>query len=99
MSKEKFKYFIDFIQKRRELMEDITECTKQFDLDFNFVDSDYESKLIELLEIEMDDDDKFISYFIYELDFGRKGDLFTINGEEIQLLTAEDLYDFLMGVE
>lgn len=64
--------------------------------------SRYESKMVELLEaIMIDAKCQWISYFIYELDFGKnyvdgcvsyKKD----NGGSIDISTPEKLYDFLI---
>jgi hypothetical protein len=54
-------------------------------------------KLVELLEYEMNDWGRWINYFIYELDFGKKWKPGTIteNGKDIPLRNAEELYDIL----
>ena len=57
--------------------------------------------LIELLEIEMNDTNKAIAYFIFELHFGAEYEdgcaVDKINGNSvhIDLSTAEKLYDYL----
>lgn len=46
----------------------------------------------------MDDRAEMIAYFVYELDFGRKyspGYVIDENGEDINLSTAEKLYEYL----
>ncbi len=45
------------------------------------------------------DKDEWISYFCFDLDFGRdyhKGTIRDDDGSDIDLFTAEDLYDFLI---
>lgn len=56
-----------------------------------------EEILIKILETELNDDGKWIQYYIYELDFGDKGKKQASykNGRRIPLACAEELYDFL----
>ena len=65
----------------------------------------HESTVVKLLEILMNDSDdgygSNISYFIYELDYGRKyepGMITDENDREIDLSTAEKLYDYLVQI-
>jgi hypothetical protein len=63
-------------------------------------DTHLEDALIRELEKEFEDEDSWISYFVYELEFGTKdwacncGN--TQDGRTICLKTPEDLYDFLV---
>lgn len=63
-------------------------------------DTRLEDSLIRELEKEFEDEDSWISYFVYELEFGTKewskncGN--TPDGRPICLETPEDLYDFLV---
>lgn len=52
---------------------------------------------IDLLTEQMNDNDGFIEYFIYELDFGKKGEKLAIiiDNKKICLKNSEDLYNFL----
>src|SRR6056297_393184 len=53
--------------------------------------------IIDLLEDYFCDDEDWIYYWLYELDFGQKWKpgLVQINGSEIKLQTIEDLYGIL----
>lgn len=62
--------------------------------------SDVSFLLINTLEKMYEDDNGWISYFCYELEFGRKykpGMIKESNGDEIKLQTPEDLYNFLIN--
>jgi hypothetical protein len=55
--------------------------------------------LIDMLEEYFEDEDEWISYWVYELDFGskwEKGMVLDENGQDIKLQTIEDLYNILM---
>ena len=56
-------------------------------------------QLIKILEIEMNDENKWIDYFCYELDFGKEykeGSVTEKDDSIIDLSTASKLYDFLI---
>ena len=63
-------------------------------------DTRLEDALIRELEKEFEDEDSWISYFVYELEFGTKeyaGNCGNMqDGRHICLETPEDLYDFLV---
>jgi len=53
---------------------------------------------VTLLENVMNDKDQWISYWLWELDFGQRNDLMVTdeNGETIPLTTVVDLYNLLI---
>jgi hypothetical protein len=57
------------------------------------------NQLIKILKIAMNDNhsDSWIDYYMWELDFGKKWetDSVEINGKNIKLKTADDLWDLL----
>jgi len=58
-----------------------------------------ESEIVELLETMFDDTEGWISYFIYELNWGEDwepGYVTGTDGNDIELSTIEQLYDFLV---
>ena len=59
--------------------------------------SNYEAQMIKVLEDIFSDTGEWISYYIYELDFGRqwKTGCITEDGKDIPLSTPEELYDML----
>jgi hypothetical protein len=59
-----------------------------------------QNQLIEILQIAMNDNhkDSWIEYWIWEKNFGKDlkdGDV-TVNGKQVNIKTAENLFDFLM---
>ena len=87
-------------------IEQIKQCFEFFDslyalgidtaeLPFDRVYSD----LIDLLEIEMGDTrNHWISFFIYDMDFGNRADAVTVvdNGKEISLSNTRELWELLI---
>lgn len=58
----------------------------------------HDDLVIELLQKIMNDQTEMIAYFVYELDFGRKyhpGYVTDENEDEVNLSTAENLYEYL----
>lgn len=101
LTKSKFIEIIDFIKERKCAERKINDImTDGYDDCIFFPNTKYESKMIELLEYIMEDTNHWISYFIYDLDFGNKYEVNTAiwcdNGEPIPLGTPEALYNFLM---
>lgn len=99
-----FKNVMSFIQERKSAENKLTEAFSE-----EFVDCDffpyvrYETEVVKLLGNLMGDESDWISYFIYELDFGRnykEGDVTErdVNGKEIiiPMGTVDDLYDVLI---
>lgn len=92
---EQFKGFLDKIVKSNKKIERISEL-------LGGVEALYETscmdEAIRMLEILCDDDSEMISYWAWELDFGRKwkpGCVTDSDGTDIKLETAEDLYYYL----
>lgn len=103
LTKSKFIEIIDFIKERKCAKRKINDVmTDEYDDCFFFPNTKYESKMIELLEYIMEDTNHWISYFIYDLDFGNKYEVNTViwedNGKAIPLGTPEALYNFLMEI-
>lgn len=113
MSKLTKKMFCEIIERLRDasdLQDKVNalfrESRENVELDFMnaaALQISHESSVVKLLEVLMDDVDDIygsnISYFIYELDYGRKyepGMITDENNKEIDLSTAEKLYDYLV---
>lgn len=103
------KQFTEHINKIRVLFEKddrFNEAMKDLTYDgYGFIYGDAIGQIVELLEILMDDcpmdkrDASWISYFIYDLDFGKEwkpGCITTKEGKDITLRTVEDLYNLLV---
>lgn len=104
LSRNVFNNMISFIQERQEAEFEISKIFSREFLDCDFFPySKYEAKMVELLSILMEDESGWISYFIYELEFGRRykeGDITATdkNGKEvaIPMKTIDDLYKVLI---
>lgn len=104
ISKEKFVEIINRLKKYNELQNDINELFNESidnkEMDFMNAGSiciGHESVVVYLLERMFDTD--MISYFIYELNYGEKykaGCVLDENMNEIDLSTAEKMYDYLV---
>lgn len=104
LSKKDFNDVMSFIQERQKIEFKINEIFSEefFDCSF-FPYSKYEAMMIKLLSIIMEDESGWISYFIYELEFGEKyedGDITATDkdGKEviIPMKTIDDLYQVLI---
>ena len=101
--------FVDILNRLREATELVDKVEKLFrdsreNLECDFCNGaglqiSYEGIVVKLLEKLMQDSFGNISYFIYELDYGREyqeGCVSDKNGN-IDVSTPEKLYDFLMA--
>ena len=104
ITKERFIQIIKRLENYNKLQEQINslfaECIDNKENDFCNAGSiciGHESVVVYLLERMFDTD--MISYFIYELDYGekyKKGCVLDENMNEIDLSTAEKMYDYLV---
>lgn len=96
--------FIRRINNIEEQFQHDNKCHKAFstilkndyvsNYDYNLILTDY----IDMLEYIMDDKSQMITYFIYDLEFGKKykdGMITEHDGTIIKLKTVEDLYNYL----
>ena len=104
ISKEKFVEIINRLKSYNELQNKINDLFKENidnkEMDFMNAGSicvGHESVVVYLLENMFDTD--MISYWIYELDYGREykdGYVQDREGKNIDISTAEKLYDYLI---
>lgn len=104
ITKERFVEIINRLENYNKLQEQINslfdECIDNKENDFCNAGSiciGHESVVVELLENMFNSD--MISYWIYELDYGKKykvGCVLDENMNEIDLSTPEKLYDYLV---
>ena len=104
ITKERFIQIIKRLENYNKLQEQINslfdECIDNKENDFcnaGGICIGHESVVVELLENMFNTD--MISYWIYELDYGKKykkGCVLDENMNEIDLSTAEKLYDYLI---
>lgn len=96
--------FVRRINNIKEQFKHDSNCHKAFstilkndyisNYDYNLILTDY----TDILEYIMDDKSQMITYFIYELEFGKKykdGMITERDGTIIKLKTVEDLYNYL----
>lgn len=102
IKKELFVETIDFIKERSDAMTQLNKMfTEEFEDSVFYPYLRYENQLIRVLSASFDYDDEiiydWISYYCFELDFGRKHKLgvVTNNGAPVPLGTPEELYDML----
>lgn len=97
---EKLKDTSDLTDKVNHLFRESRERIEGDFLDGNALSISHESLVVKLLETIMEDFGEWIGYYIYELDYGRKyvpGCITDADGTDIELDTAEKLYDFLVS--
>lgn len=112
ISKKKFVEYIDFLksldEKEGKLNKDLEEVFGRENIGSVFIYADIHPKLVEMLcdlmEIEHNSDIHYgddISYFVYELDYGKYKDskeaITEIDGKVIDLSSAEKLYDYIVA--
>ena len=100
LDRELFNEMMAFIEERSKAGDAINEILDKEDLScFCNIYDKYEVKVIEWLERIMNDtENSWISYWVYNLDFGKswkKGDV-TENEQDIPLKTSDDLYNLLI---
>ena len=102
IKKDLFVQTINFIRDRNDAMAKINKVfTEEFEDSVFYPYFKYDNQLIKVLAASFDYDDDvmydWISYYCFELDFGRKHKLGCVmeNGKPIPPGTPEELYDFL----
>ena len=102
IKKELFVQTMNFLKERSDAMDKLNKVfSDEFEDSVFYPYLKYDNQIIKLLATSFDYDDDvmydWISYYCFELDFGRKhklGDV-TKNGTPIPLGTPEELYDML----
>lgn len=100
MTKEKFVEYITELEELMKIESEITTGFRKLDDDFNFISfGRYDLLIVNLLEEAMNDTNAWISWWIYEADFGNNTGIansVTVDGGERFLLkNAGDLYDLI----
>jgi hypothetical protein len=100
MTRELFKEVMNEIQKSYDYQEGLNNYFKTHDIDGYIYQPDCMCAALKLLHIYFGEKDsnEWISYFCFELNFGRKykeGNVLDDNGKSIPLATYDDLYDLL----
>ena len=105
LSEYKFVKIINELKAVRELQENIDELMSKAkdNINHDFMNAaslmiNHEDIVVELLEDIMDDDGGWISWWIYDCDFGENHTEIYNNNDEVMadIKTAEDLYNYLI---
>lgn len=100
ITKEKFVSYFDRLKKFWEVEEKVSDAFK--DLNFmSFSYCDFEDLMLDVLMDAMNDTDEFIAWWIYDRECGEKDSTVKyVDADgvenEVELKTAEDLYNFLV---
>lgn len=98
MDLEDFSNIMETVRKSSRKLDEILDVVLSSTLE-NLYDALFDV-ILNLLEIHFDDTDSWISYWVFDLDFGKKykkGKV-VINGQETKLESIEDLYKVLAPV-
>ncbi len=98
MTKQEFNKILTELKSTNEVANAIDDALRKLSPDFGGISfGRYENLLIKTLELCFKDESEWISYFIYELDWGRKykNGCITSRGRNVLLKTIDDLYDLL----
>lgn len=108
IQKDLFVQTINFIRDRNDSMNKLNKVfTEEFEDSVFYPYFKYEAQMLKVLAASFDYDediiDDWISYFCFELDFGRKYSsneeyAWEKDGTPIKLGSAEELYDYLFKV-
>jgi hypothetical protein len=100
ISKEQFVGYIEELVELNTIAERANKEFRKLDPDFNFISfGRYGSLILKILKDAFNDTrDAWIEYWIYDLKFGKeyKEGSVTIDGKDITLKTADNLYDMLI---
>lgn len=82
---------------------DLNKAFKKFEPDFNYISfGRYESLVINCIEKSVGDKYNWISYWVYDLEEGKKAKSGTVsdkNGKDIPIKTLSDLYNIIKNPE
>lgn len=95
---ERLRNYNDLQEKINNLFDDLIDNKEQDFCNAGSICIGHETIVVKLLENMFNDND-IISWWIYELDYGtsyKKGCIVDKDGKEIDLSTAEKLYDYLI---
>lgn len=96
MPKEKFIETLTELKALSDAMNNLNKAFKPFEPSFNQVSfGRYEALVVNTLSIAMNDKSDWISYFIYECDWGKKNRSVEIDKKPFKLTTLSNLYNLL----
>ena len=99
MSKESFCQVIDNYKSMWDFTDEMNDLFDKYKMDGNIYPPMCTETVIDLLEFIFNDENQWISYWVWELSFGKDyedGYVKDKDGSNIPLKTAEDLYDLLV---
>ena len=99
ISKSEFRQILNKLKENEEFIDEINNVLRKFGRDGYIFLTGLEDTIVRLLENIFGDTDQWISYWVWEKDFGKNyedGDAVDENGDIIHIKTAEELYDFLI---
>ena len=99
MSKESFCEVMNGYKSMFDFTDEMNELFDKYKVDGNIYPPLCTSTVIDLLEFIFNDENQWINYWIFELEFGKDyedGDAKDADGSNIPLKTVEDLYDLLV---
>ena len=98
ISKQNFIKYINKLKQLRFLEDSLNSAGELFDFSISF--GHHEQLIVDILEDAFEDrESNWISYFLYELDFGSKWSegIVIMDDEDISMRDAGDLWDVLVS--
>jgi hypothetical protein len=97
ISKENFIKYINKLKELYDIQNAINEAGCKLE-NFTISFAEYEQIVVDILIDTFDDKEDWLSYYIYEINFGRdyKPGTISINGKDVLMSNAGELYDLLM---
>lgn len=97
MTYKQFKFYMDKIRAMQVAGDKIDKTLKLLDSSNFFIMGNFEDSFVALLEHTMNDRGENISYFIYELDWGKTGKncIKEKDGTKVSLRTYKELYNYI----
>lgn len=99
MTLETFKRYMKSVKETYDFENAINDVLRKYGADGYIIPPSCMDATTELLSLIFEDDDRWIDYFVYELEFGKKyreGTVARADDYNIPLATDEDLYNLLL---
>jgi len=98
MNKQEFKQILTELLAIKKNEDNLNEAFQRFEPDWNYLCfGRYETLVVNVLKLVMEDKEDWIGYWIYELNCGKdaKAGSVTIKGKNIPIKTISNLYDLI----
>ncbi len=103
MTRQEFKNTMKELLLLKEVEENINKALSRLDTDFNTIRfGRHEELIVVLIETAMNDKNKWVSHWIYELNCGKNSKRLPVtskNGKKIPTKTLDNLYDLINNKE